>query len=820
MIVVVGEMGQKRPAGTDPDRRRQGFLKIHVSGMTRRAEGIQHHHVARVHRLNHRIRHFLAIGQISHPRAAALGELKASGGETSVGQVKRRDRQVADFKRSGDDPWIRMKIALGNRPAIEGIRKDPPQGFHRRLTRVHRERTPAQITHPPAIIQSHDVIRVGVGDEDGIEIAQAFAQHLRAKIRRGVDDQPNFRGFQVQTGPQPVIPGIGQIRLWVLFSNDRNPLGSTRAQEAERKRHCPHSLPCEKTHWQLAIRIRESIRAVLVTLRIKNLALVSDLTVELGPGLNVITGETGAGKSVILGGLNLVLGQRADRGSIRAGADVCSVEAVFDISSLQAPLAAFLESNGLEPCDGGQLLLKRTFTATGTNRQFINGTPTTLATLATVGDWLVDLHGPHDHQSLLQPLRQLILLDAFGGLEAKRIAYSQHVDRATTLTAERVALIVDDTVYAAKLDLLRFQVRELSDAKLDPDEEAAVEAEFTRCSNAARLLELTQSAVGTLSDNDDALLTQSGNFGRILREIHRLDPAASGLESAQESIARALRELQTELSSYADRIDLDPARLAVVETRLNLLQDLKRKYGGSVVAAIERLESARAELQALEGREAELERIDREQAALAGVLKAEGEALSRQRAQLPARLNRAVEKELGVLGFRQSRFEAHLQRAPSSSSGIDAVDFQFAPNPGEPARPLRAIASSGELARVMLALKTVLAAEDEIPVLVFDEVDANVGGETATAVGQKMRQIAQHRQVLCITHLAPVAAHGTTHLVVTKEAAEGRTVSRIHQIKGEDRTDELARMLGGITPASRRHAQELLNSAAAVSHRR
>jgi DNA repair protein RecN (Recombination protein N) len=559
---------------------------------------------------------------------------------------------------------------------------------------------------------------------------------------------------------------------------------------------------------------------VLVTLRIKNLALVSDLIVELGPGLNVITGETGAGKSVILGGLNLVLGQRADRGSIRAGADGCSVEAVFDVSSLRAPLAAFLESNGLEPCDGGQLLLKRTFTATGTNRQFINGTPTTLATLATVGDWLVDLHGPHDHQSLLQPLRQLILLDAFGGLEARRIAYSQHVDRAAELAAERAALIVDDAVYAAKLDLLRFQVRELSEAKLDPDEEAAVEAEFTRCSNAARLLELAQSAVGVLSDNEDALLTQSGNLGRILREIHRLDPAAGGLESAQETIAGALRELQSELSSYADRIDLDPARLAVVEARLNLIQDLKRKYGGSVTAAMERAESARAELQALEGREAELERIDREQAALAVVLKTEGEALSRQRGQLPARLNRAVEKELGVLGFRQSRFEALLQRAPMSSSGIDAVEFQFAPNPGEPARPLRAIASSGELARVMLALKTVLAAEDEIPVLVFDEVDANVGGETATAVGQKMRQIARHRQVLCITHLAPVAAHGDTHLVVTKEAAEGRTVSRIHRIEGEDRTDELARMLGGITPASRRHAQELLDSAAAVSHRR
>ena len=553
---------------------------------------------------------------------------------------------------------------------------------------------------------------------------------------------------------------------------------------------------------------------MLVTLRIKNLALVSDLTVELGPGLNVITGETGAGKSVLLGGLNLVLGQRADRGAIRAGADACSVEAVFDITDLRAPIAELLETNGLEACEGGQLILKRTVTAAGANRQFINGSPAPLSTLAAVGDWLVDLHGPHDHQSLLQPLRQLLLLDAFGNLESRREAYAQLVRRAADLAEAKRGLIVDETTYAAKLDLLRFQVRELTEARLDPEEELAVEAEFTRCHNAARLLELAQGAAAVLSDNDDALLTQSGTLGRVLREMHRLDPAAEGLETAQESIASALRDLQTELSSYTDRIDLDPSRLSILEARLNLIHDLKRKYGGSVASALERLDQARSELAALEGRETELARLDRDLAGVEAAMQRDGKLLTQQRTRLLPKLGKAVEHELSALGFRQGRFAVELKLVSPSAAGMDAVEFQFAPNPGEPARPLRSIASSGELARVMLALKTVLAAEDQIPVLVFDEVDANVGGETATAVGQKMRQIAAHRQVLCITHLAPVAAFGNSHLVVTKELEDGRTVSHVQRVEDESRVNELARMLGGITPASRGHAKELLDSSA------
>src|SRR3984885_8897630 len=255
---------------------------------------------------------------------------------------------------------------------------------------------------------------------------------------------------------------------------------------------------------------------MLTTLRIKNLALVSDLRLELQPGCNVISGETGAGKSIILGALNLVLGERADRTLIRSGEESCSVEAVFDVKKLRAPLKSFLDENGLEPCDENQLVLKRTFTSAGTNRQFVNGSATTLNQLAAIGEWLLDMHGPHDHQSLLHPAKQLDILDAFGGLEKAREEFAGLVERRRAKESEKSALVVDERTYAQQLDLLRFQVQEISAARLQPGEDETVEQEFQRASNAARLLQISQAALNALSESDDALLTQSGTIGRLL----------------------------------------------------------------------------------------------------------------------------------------------------------------------------------------------------------------------------------------------------------------------------------------------------------------
>lgn len=552
---------------------------------------------------------------------------------------------------------------------------------------------------------------------------------------------------------------------------------------------------------------------MLATLRIKNLALVDDLTIELVRGFNAITGETGAGKSILIGALNLALGERADRTLIRSGAESCAVEAVFQTGGLARTIAAFLEENGLEPCEGDELLIKRVFTAAGTNKQFINGSPATLAVLKQLGELLVDIHGPHDHQSLLHAGRQLGLLDAFGGLQDRREALGELLRQRGEWAARKADLIIDERTYAQQLDLLRHQVKEIDSARLKTGEDEALEAEYQRASNASQLLQLTQSALGGLAEGDDALLDRTGEIGRLLHDLERLDPATAGLRVLHEQALEHWRELQLQLSRYADRVEVDPARLAELEERLNLFQSLKRKYGGSLGEVMHFGAEARERLAALESRDAELERLNGELTKLDRKLAHQADELSAARKKLLPKLSQAATLELQALGFAQSHFEIALSvNGVITGSGRDTCEFQFAPNVGEPPRALRAIASSGEMARVMLALKTVLAAQDQVPVLVFDEVDANVGGETAQVVGRKMAEIGSRRQVLCITHLPAVAAAARTHFEVRKSVRSGRTVTELLRLEGEARVNELTRMLGGQSAAARKHAEALLRA--------
>jgi DNA repair protein RecN (Recombination protein N) len=556
---------------------------------------------------------------------------------------------------------------------------------------------------------------------------------------------------------------------------------------------------------------------MLSVLRIKNLALVSDLTLQLQPGYNVITGETGAGKSIIIGALNLLLGERADRTLLRAGCDSCVVEAVFDLRHDRAAPAAFFEENGLEPCADHQLILKRVFTAAGANRQFVNGSPTTLQVLAALGQELVDMHGPHEHQSLLYPARQLDILDAFAGLAALREQFAEMARRTRELDGQKAALIVDERAYAHELDLLRFQVNEIHSARLQPEEEEErVEQDFKRAGNATRLVEFSQKALDFLGEQDDSLLRQAGELGRTLQALQQLDPAAAPLLDAHQQAAAAWGELQTALRRYADTLEVEPDRLRQLEERVNLHLTLKRKYGATLAAVIAHGEEAEKKLQNLEGRDAELARLNGALEKVRVQISEIGRELSAQRRRAIPKLAKAVMQQLHGLGFQQSRFDADLRTGDVfTASGMDEIEFQFAPNPGEPARPLRAIASSGEMSRVMLALKTVLADQDEIPVLVFDEIDANVGGETAGVVGEKMARIARRRQVICITHLPAAAACATSHYVVTKRMEGGRTVSEITLLDRGQRVQELTRMLGGQTEAARRHAEALLREGTA-----
>ena len=558
---------------------------------------------------------------------------------------------------------------------------------------------------------------------------------------------------------------------------------------------------------------------MLITLRIKNLALVDDLVLNLEPGFNAITGETGAGKSILIGGMNLILGERADRDLIRSSADACSVEALFNIESLGEPFEMFLEEQGVDGCENGELILKRQFSRTGANRQFVNGSPTALSVLKQIGQWLVDIHGPHDHQSLLHPARQLEILDAYGDLTELRQSFGDVLDEKKMIEQQKAGLIVDEQTYARELDMLRFQAEEIDSANLQEDEEETLDAEYERATNAAKLLELAQAACGIIENDEQGVKDRIGALGRIVSELERYDPRLENVAQLQASIMSSLNDLEAELTDYAESVDIDPARMNELEQRINLVQSLKRKYGRTVQDVIQFGCESAAKLQQLEQREVELERINARLALIDVELWKTGSKLSKERKKVIPELCKKISAQLDDLGFKQSRLEIKVDTAspdkaggsaPFLSSGIDRIEFHFSPNPGEPPKPLRTIASSGEMARVMLALKTVLAAQDTIPVLVFDEIDANVGGETAAVVGEKMKQIGANRQALCITHLAPVAAAGGTHFKVEKIVEGQKTTSTVTKLNPKERVTELARMLGGQGDAQQKHAKALL----------
>lgn len=550
---------------------------------------------------------------------------------------------------------------------------------------------------------------------------------------------------------------------------------------------------------------------MLVTLRIKNLALVEDLSMELREGFNAITGETGAGKSILIGALNLALGERADRDLIRTGADSCTVEALFYVGRLKA-MGPLLRELDLEPCTDGQLIVKRVFSAAGANRQLVNGSPATLQALKQVGELLVDIHGPHDHQSLLRTEAQLQILDRFADLEAPRAEFSARLQEVKRIEEAKRALVMDETEFKRRLDLLGHQVNEIEAARLTPEEETALEADYQMASNSQKLVDLVGRAQEALSEGEHAAGQGLSQAQRALKDLAAIDPRAGPIEESNRNLVTQLQELARDLSQYASRIDVDPDRLQYLSERMTLIQGLKRKYGKTIAEVVAFGKSARDELRKLQGREEELARLDAEAGRIAQALEKCGKALRAARLKAIPRLVKVVTAHLQELGFLQCTFNVELTPCEPISSGMDAVEFRVAPNPGEPAKPLRDIASSGEMARVMLALKTALAEQDEVPVLVFDEVDANIGGEIGNEVGRKMARIGEQHQVLCITHLPQVAVHGSCHHVVTKSVEKGRTYTRIEELEPGKRAEEIARMLGGKTDTALQHAREMLGS--------
>jgi len=548
----------------------------------------------------------------------------------------------------------------------------------------------------------------------------------------------------------------------------------------------------------------------LSTVRIRNLALVEDLSWSPGPGFTAVTGETGSGKSIIVGALKLLIGERADKSLIRAGEEACTVEGSFEVRDA-ALLNAQLEDFGVEPCDEGLLLIKRVMTTSGTNRQFINGTATTLNVLKSLGDGLVDLHGPHDHQSLLSQDLQRSLLDAFAHASSTLALYAQTYAKRTELVRALADLHGDEAAFERECEILLHQCTEIESADLKAGEEEELLAKYSVATQGKRLVELAAQVLDKLVESDNAALAKLSSVGRALRDMERLDPSARRLNEAHLRALTEVEELATELQRYGESVETDPEQLKQLEERIEVIETLKRKYGGTLESVITRGAEVSERYHNLRARGEERQRIQSELAAVIVELEINGMALRKVRSDSAPLLAARIMDHLKDLGFKRSEFGVRLEPLPQASpSGMEVVEFMFAPNPGEPSKPLRSIASSGEISRVMLAVKSALAEEDTIPLLVFDEIDANVGGEIAHAVGQKMQTLGIGRQVLCISHLPQVASKADQQFVVTKSFTGGRTISALERAEGAERELEIARMLGDITGSALELARSLL----------
>ena len=477
---------------------------------------------------------------------------------------------------------------------------------------------------------------------------------------------------------------------------------------------------------------------------------------------------------------------------------------------------AFLDAAGLPPCEDGVLLVRRAISATGGGRVHVNDAATTVQTLRALGKLLVDVHGPNDHQSLLEEGFQRGVLDAYGRIDAKD--YTTAWTTLSDLRAKLAELQGDSTDVAEECERLRYAVEELDAAKLTSEDDDELPARHAAAAHAAEILDCANAATAALSEADDSAAAALVGAGARVREMARFHEAAGAWGETIERLTVEVQELAQEIADSASRLDADPEALQALDDRLSLVQRLKRKYACPDVAALLALRDERARrLADLEGRGARLAALADEIAAAEAAVRAAGAKLTAARTKAAARLARAVTKELHGLGFLRAGFDVSLAPHAPDATGCDAVDFLFAPNPGEAARPLREIASTGEIARVMLAVKTVVAEHDAIPVLVFDEIDSNIGGEVGRAVGEKLRAVARHHQVIAITHLPQSAVYGARHLAVAKAVSGGRTRSTIRPLEGEARVAEIARMLGGtsLTSVVEQHARELLSRAQA-----
>ncbi|GIL05220.1 DNA repair protein RecN [Betaproteobacteria bacterium PRO7] len=547
---------------------------------------------------------------------------------------------------------------------------------------------------------------------------------------------------------------------------------------------------------------------MLLSLTIRNFVIVDELELEFGPGFTVLTGETGAGKSILIDALLLALGERADADVVREGAARADIAAEFRVSP---GIAAWLADNDLAG-DDDTLLVRRTVDAGGRSKAFVNGTPATLAQLRELGERLVDVHGQHAHQSLLKPAAQLALLDEHGGHTAlaREVAAAFAAHRAAVKAREDAEAMAASAL--AEQDRLRWIVEELGEIAPTGGEWEQVEAEHKRLSHAASLLEGAQGAVDSLSEAEDSALTRidtvAARLGQLAQYDERLKPVLEALEAARIQVDEATSELHR----YLAKTDLDGARLADVEARVSALHSAARKFKCAPGELPALLKASREKLAALSAA-ADLDALRRREAETLAAYMAVAKKLSQSRKAAARRMGAEVTRAMQDLSMAGGRFEVTLHEAEPAASGLERAEFLVAGHTGVAPKPLVKVASGGELARISLAISVIAATATPVATLIFDEVDAGIGGAVAETVGRLLKQLGQLRQVLCVTHLPQVAARGDQHLVVSKIAdGEGKPVSRIAPLDRKTRVDELARMLGGleITDTTRKHAREML----------
>ena len=556
---------------------------------------------------------------------------------------------------------------------------------------------------------------------------------------------------------------------------------------------------------------------MLTELRIRNFAIIESLTLPLARGFNVLTGETGAGKSIIVGALGLLLGERASADLIRTGADRATVEGVFDVAD-RPEIAALLDERGID-ADEPLVVLKREIAAAGRARAWVNGTTVSATILAEIGRLLVNLHGQHEAQTLLEGDAQRRILDAFAGATEQATSVRDAFAALATARREIADLRRRRADAEKRADYLRHVVSEIEGAKLIDGEDVRLEDEARRLENAEELRELATGISTAIEGDEESLLRRLAGIERLLASIQRIDPTLARLQETYDTAYYSLEALARELDEYESSVELDPSRLDEVRRRRDLLFKLTKKYGRTLSEVVEQGQSARAELDLIDSADLDLRRLDDAERTALALVEQRSRALTELRTVAAERLGRAVDEVLPDLGMSDGRFHAALiPLRETGADGAEAVEFRVSLNMGHEERPLARVASGGELSRVMLALKTILARLDRVGTLIFDEVDAGIGGRVGLQVGETMRRVASYHQVFAITHLPQIAARGHHHILVSKGARGGVTTADVVVLENGARVAEIARMLGGDpeSEVSRAHARELLESAAAL----